>query len=69
MQPIDEDPSIFFDGFLRTFLLGLSMGGVFEVLHVASKVGLLSAQTLRFEIMEWDAGMQGCAGLLSVLSA
>ena len=38
-QDLDDDEVPYLDGFLRSFLLGLAMGGVFETLHVVIKVG------------------------------
>lgn len=43
-QDADDDQAPYLDGFLRSFLLGLAMGGVFETLHVLIKVRLLAAQ-------------------------
>lgn len=37
-QDIDDDQFPYLDGFLRSFLLGLACGGVFETLHVLIKV-------------------------------
>ena len=34
-----DEPSIYFEPFLRSFILGASAGAIFEVIHVASKVG------------------------------
>ncbi len=46
-QDVEDDPSPYLDGFLRSFLLGLAMGGVFETLHVLIKVHLLLWWELR----------------------
>ena len=35
---MDEDPSPFFEPLLRSFLLGLGAGAIFESLHVCMKV-------------------------------
>ena len=35
---MDEDPSPFFEPLLRSFLLGLGAGAIFESLHVCTKV-------------------------------
>ena len=40
---MDEDPSPFFEPLLRSFLLGLGAGAIFESLHVCMKVRRRSA--------------------------
>jgi len=40
---VDEDPSPFFEPLLRSFLLGLGAGALFEALHVCMKVRAVPA--------------------------
>ena len=44
---VEEDPSPFFEPLLRSFLLGLGAGALFESLHVCLKVRARRHHTLK----------------------